>query len=108
MVIEMKYVFIIGLIGWLIGMSMKSGRLALLGIPTLYGLTVGFFFSRWAEQNHALAYGIAYGLYALVVLVWLVGLIRLLSDNAYERRLEREDELRFVEELKRQQMNPAE
>ena len=69
---EMKYVFIIGLIGCLIGMSIKSGRLALLGIPTLYGLAIGFFFSRWAEQNHALAYGIAYGLYALVVLVWLI------------------------------------
>jgi hypothetical protein len=107
-VIEMKYIFIIGLIGWLIGMSMKSGRLALLGIPTLYGLAIGFFFSRWAEQNHALAYGIAYGLYALVALVWLIGLIRYFSDKAYERRLEHEDELRFVEELKRQQMNPAE
>lgn len=104
----MKYIFIIGLIGWLIGMRMKSGRLALLGIPTLYGLTIGFFFSRWAEQNHALAYGIAHGLYALVVLVWLIGLIRFFSDKAYERRLEHEEELRFVEELKRQQMNPAE
>lgn len=105
---KMKYIFIAGLVGWLIGMSIKSGRLALLGIPTLYGLIVGFFFSRWAEQNHALAYGIAYGLYALVILFWLVGLIRFLSDKAYERRLEREEELRFVEELKRRQMNTAE
>lgn len=104
----MKYVFIIGLIGWLIGMSMKSGRLALLGIPTLYGLAIGFFFSHWAEQNHALAYGIAYGLYALVVLVWLAGLIKFLSDKAYDRKLEHEEELRFVEELKKKQMNPAE
>lgn len=104
----MKYVFIIGLIGWLIGMSIKSSRLALLGIPTLYGLVIGFFFSRWAEQNHTLAYGIAYGLYALVVLVWLIGLIRNFSDKAFERKLEHEEELRFVEELKRQQMNPAE
>lgn len=104
----MKCVFIIGLVGWLIGMSIKSSRLAMLGIPTLYGLTIGFFFSRWAEQNHVLAYGIAYGLYSLVVFVWLIGLIRYLSDKAYERRLEHEEELRFVEELKRQQMNPAE
>ena len=104
----MKYIFIIGLIGWLVGMSMKSGRLALLGIPTLYGLAIGFFFPHWAEQNHALAYGIEYGLYAIVVLVWLIGLIRFLSDKAYERKLEHEEELRFVEELKRQQMNPAE
>ena len=104
----MKYVFIIGLIGWLIGMSMKSGRLALLGIPTLYGLAIGFFFPRWAEQNHALAYGIAYGLYALVALVWLIGLFRFLSDKAYEHKLEHEEELRFVEELKRQQTNPVE
>lgn len=104
----MKYVFIIGLVGWLIGMGMKSGRLAILGIPTLYGLTIGFFFSRWAEQNRAITYGIAYGLYAIVVIVWLIGLIRFLSDKAYERRLEHEEELRFVEELKRQQMNPTE
>ena len=104
----MKYVFIIGLIGWLIGMSMKSGRLALLGIPTLYGLAIGFFFSRWAEQNHAFAYGIAYGLYAAVVLIWLIAFIRFLSDKAFERKLEREEELRFVEELKRRQMNTAE
>ena len=104
----MKYVFIIGLIGWLIGMSMKSGRLAILGIPTLYGLTIGFFFSRWAEQNHTLAYGIAYGLYAAVVLVWLLAFIRFLSDKAFERKLEREEEFRIVEELKRRQMNTAE
>lgn len=104
----MKWIFIAGLVGWLIGMSIKSGRLALLGIPTLYGLIVGFFFSRWAEQNHALAYGIAYGLYAAVVLIWLIAFIRFLSDKAYERRLEREEKLRFVEELKRRQMNPAE
>ena len=104
----MKYIFIAGLIGWLLGMSMKNVKLAILGIPTLYGLMIGFFFSRWAEQNHALAYGIAYGLYAIVVLVWLIGLIRFLSDRAYERKLEREDELMFVEELKRQQLNPAE
>ena len=104
----MKWIFIAGLVGWLIGMSIKSGRLALLGIPTLYGLIVGFFFSRWAEQNHALAYGIAYGLYAIVVLIWLVGLIRFLSDKAFERKLEREEELRFVEELKHRQMNTAE
>lgn len=105
---KMKWIFIAGLVGWLIGMSIKSGRLALLGIPTLYGLIVGFFFSRWAEQNHALAYGIAYGLYAIVVLIWLVGLIRFLSDKAFERKLEREEELRFVEELKHRQMNTAE
>lgn len=104
----MKYIFIAGLIGWLLGMSMKNIRLAALGIPTLYGLIGGFFFSRWAEQNHVVAYGIAYGLYALVVLIWLIGLIRFLSDKAYERKLEHEEELRFVEELKRQQMNPAE
>lgn len=104
----MKYIFIAGLIGWLLGMSMKNLRLAALGIPTLYGLVVGFFFSRWAEQNHALAYGIAYGLYAAVVLIWLVTFIRFLSDKAFERKLEREEELRFVEELKRRQMNTAE
>lgn len=105
---KMKWIFIAGLVGWLIGMSIKSGRLALLGIPTLYGLIVGFFFSRWAEQNHALAYGIAYGLYAIVVLIWLISLIRFLSDKAFERKLEREEELRFVEELKHRQMNTAE
>ena len=104
----MKWIFIAGLVGWLIGMSIKSGRLALLGIPTLYGLIVGFFFSRWAEQNHALAYGIAYGLYAAVALIWLISLIRFLSDKAFERKLEREEELRFVEELKHRQMNTAE
>ena len=65
----MKWIFIAGSIGWLLGMSMKNIRLAALGIPTLYGLIVGFFFSRWAEQNHALAYGIAYGFYEAVVLV---------------------------------------
>ena len=108
MVIKMKYIFIAGLIGWLLGMSMKNMRLAALGIPTFYGLVVGFFFSRWAEQNHALAYGIAYGLYAAVVLVWLLAFIRFLSDKAFERKLEREEELRFVEELKRRQMNTAE
>ena len=104
----MKYVFILGLVGWLLGMRFKSIKLALLGIPTLYGLAIGFFFSRWAEQNHSTAYGIAYGLYVLVALVWLIGLIRYFSDKAYERRLEHEEELRFVEELKRQQVNPAE
>lgn len=104
----MKYIFIAGLIGWLLGMSMKNLRLAALGIPTLYGLVVGFFFSRWAEQNHALAYGIAYGLYAAVVLIWLVTFIRFLSDKAQERKVEREEELRFVEDLKRRQMNTAE
>lgn len=104
----MKYVFIVGLIGWLIGMRFKSIKLALLGIPTLYGLMIGFFFSRWAEQNHALAYGIAYGLFALVALVWLIELFRFLSDKAYEQKLEHEEELRFVEELKRQQTNPVE
>ncbi len=104
----MKYIFIAGLIGWLLGMSMKNLRLAALGIPTLYGLVVGFFFSRWAEQNHALAYGIAYGLYAAVVLIWLISLIRFLSDKAQERKVEREEELRFVEDLKRRQMNTAE
>ena len=81
MVIKMKYIFIAGLIGWLLGMSMKNMRLAAIGIPTLYGLVVGFFFSRWAEQNHALAYGIAYVLYAVVVLIWLVTFIRFLSDK---------------------------
>ena len=104
----MKYIFIAGLIGWLLGMSMKNIRLAVLGIPTLYGLAIGFFFSRWAEQNHALAYGIAYGLYALVGVIWLICLIRFISDKVYERRLEREEELRFVEELKRKQMQTAE
>ena len=104
----MKYIFIAGLIGWLLGMSKKNMRLAALGIPTLYGLVVGFFFSRWAEQNHALAYGIAYGLYAAVVLVWLLAFIRFLSDKAFERKLGREEDLRFVEELKRRQMNTAE
>ena len=104
----MKYIFIAGLIGWLLGMSMKNIRLAALGIPTLYGLIVGLFFSRWAEQNHALAYGITYGLYAAVVLIWLISLIRFLSDKAFERKLEREEELRFIEELKRRQMNTAE
>ena len=68
----MKYIFIAGSIGWLLGMSMKNICLGALGIPTLYGLVVGFFFSRWAEQNHALAYGIAYGLYAAVALIWLI------------------------------------
>lgn len=72
----MKYIFIAGLIGWLLGMSMKNICLAALGIPTLYGLVVGFFFSRWAEQNHTLAYGIACGLYAAVVLIWLIAFIR--------------------------------
>ena len=71
----MKYIFIAGLIGWLLGMSMKNIRLAALGIPTLYGLIGGFFFSRWAEQNHVVAYGIAYGLYALVVLIWLLAFL---------------------------------
>lgn len=104
----MKYIFIAGLIGWLLGMSMRNIRLAVLGIPTLYGLAIGFFFSRWAEQNHALAYGIAYGLYALVVVVWLICLIRFISDKVFERKLEREEELRFVEELKRNQMQTAE
>lgn len=104
----MKWIFIAGLIGWLLGMSMKNMRLAALGIPTLYGLVVGFFFSRWAEQNHALAYGIAYVLYAVVVLIWLVTFIRFLSDKAQERKVEREEELRFVEDLKRRQMNTAE
>ena len=104
----MKYIFIAGLIGWLLGMSMRNIRLAVLGIPTLYGLAIGFFFSRWAEQNHALAYGIAYGLYALVVVVWPICLIRFISDNVFERKLEREEELRFVEELKRNQMQTAE
>ena len=103
----MKYIFIAGLIGWLLGMSMKNMRLAALGSPTLYGLVVGFFFSRWAEQNHALAYGIAYGLYAAVVLVWLLAFIRFLSDKAFERKLEREEDLRFVEELKRRPLNTA-
>ena len=104
----MKWIFIAGLIGWLLGMSMKNMRLAAIGIPTLYGLVVGFFFSRWAEQNHALAYGIAYVLYAVVVLIWLVTFIRFLSDKAQERKVEREEELRFVEDLKRRQMNTAE
>ena len=104
----MKYIFIAGLIGWLLGMSMKNIRLAALGIPTLYGLIVGFFFSSWAEQNHALAYGIAFGLYAAVALIWLIAFIRFLSDKAFERKLEREEELRFVEELKHRQMNTAE
>lgn len=104
----MKWIFIAGLIGWLLGMSMKNMRLAAIGIPTLYGLVVGFFFSRWAEQNHALVYGIAYVLYAVVVLIWLVTFIRFLSDKAQERKVEREEELRFVEDLKRRQMNTAE
>lgn len=104
----MKYIFIAGLICWLLGMSMKNICLAALGIPTLYGLVVGFFFSRWAEQNHAFAYGIAFGLYAAVVLIWLIAFIRFLSGKAFERKLEREEELRFVEELKRRQMNTAE
>ncbi|MBO4384279.1 MAG: hypothetical protein J5854_02505 [Clostridia bacterium] len=99
----MKYIFIAGLIGWLIGMRIKNVKLAILGIPTLYGLVIGLFFSRWTEQNHALAYGIAYVLYSLVVLVWLIGLIRLLLDKAYESRLEREEELRVVEALKQMQ-----
>ena len=99
----MKYIFIAGAVGWVIGMSLKNVRLAVLGIPTLYGLALGFFFPLWTEQHHVLAYGIAYTMYALIALSWIVSVIRFISDKAFERRLEREAELRFVEELKRRQ-----
>lgn len=97
-----KYIYIVGLILWIIGMATRSSKLAICGIPTLYGFAAGFILPFLSEQANSAAYIIAYCMYGLIALIWLGSLVRFFSDKARERRAEREWELDFVEQLKQQ------
>ncbi|MBR5947329.1 MAG: hypothetical protein IKZ82_01610 [Clostridia bacterium] len=97
-----KYIYIAGLILWIIGMALRSPKLAICGIPTLYGFVMGFILPFLSEQANHTVYVIAYCMYGLIALIWLGSLVRLTLDKVRERRAEREWELDFVEQLKQQ------
>ncbi|MBR3298553.1 MAG: hypothetical protein IKI64_05045 [Clostridia bacterium] len=96
-----KYIYIAGLILWIIGMALRSPKLAICGIPTLYGFAAGFILPFLSEQANSTAYIIAYCMYGLIALIWLGSLIRFIVEKVQEKRAERLWQEMFIEELKK-------
>lgn len=98
----LKFLYIGCLIGLLFGLILKVPKLLGLGLPILYSLIV-MWIPGWSTAHPFLANGIFYGLIAIALLPWLIGIIEGIHDHRIRKRIEQQRIARIIEQLKQKQ-----
>lgn len=98
-----KYWLIGCIVGFLIGLLCKVPKLIGLGLPVLYTLIV-MWIPGWSTAHPMLSGAIFYGLIAFNALLWLLALLQKIDDALTERRLERKEIARAIQQLKQQRI----
>ncbi len=103
MVIDMKWLLIGCIAGFLFGIVLKIPKLVGLGLPVLYSLVV-VWIPGWSSAHPVLSNGIFLGLIGFNVLLWLIGLGQAVYDRMIERRVQRLEIAAAIRKLKQQQI----
>ena len=103
MVIDMKWLLIGCIAGFLFGIVLKLPKLVGLGLPVLYSLVI-VWIPGWSSAHPVLSNGIFFGLIGLNVLLWLIGLGQVVYDRIIERRVQRLEIAAAIRKLKQQQI----
>lgn len=98
----LKYLYIGCLIGFLLGMILKIPKLLGLGLPILYSLIV-MWIPGWSTAHSLLANGIFYGLIAIALLPWLIGIMEGIHDHRIRKRIEQRRIAGIIEQLMQKQ-----
>ena len=103
MVIDMKWLLIGCIAGFLFGIVLKLPKLVGLGLPVLYSLVI-VWLPGWSSAHPVLSNGIFFGLIGFNVLLWLIGLCQIVYDRIVERRVQRLEIAAAIRKLKQQQI----
>lgn len=103
MVIDMKWLLLGCIAGFLFGIVLKLPKLVGLGLPVLYSLVI-VWIPGWSTSHPDLSNGIFFGLIGLNVLLWLIGLGQAVYDRIIERRVQRLEIAAAIRKLKQQQI----
>ena len=103
MVIDMKWLLIGCIAGFLFGIVLKLPKLVGLGLPVLYSLVI-VWIPGWSSAHPVLSNGIFFGLIGLNVLLWLIGLGQAVYDRMIERRVQQMEIAAAIRKLKQQQI----
>ena len=100
MVIDMKWLLIGCIAGFLFGIVLKLPKLVGLGLPVLYSLVIAWI-PGWSSAHPALSNGIFFGLIGLNVLLWLIGLGLVVYDRIIQHRVQQMEIAAAIDRLKR-------
>ena len=103
MVIDMKWLLIGCIAGFLFGIVLKLPKLVGLGLPVLYSLII-VWLPGWSSAHPVLSNGIFFSLIGFNVLLWLIGLGQVVYDRMIERRVQRMEIAAAIRKLKQQQI----
>ena len=103
MVIDMKWLLIGCIAGFLFGIVLNLPKLIGLGLPVLYSLVI-VWVPGWSTAHPVLSNGIFYGLIGFNVLLWLIGLGQVVYDRIIERRVQQMEIAAAIRKLKQQQI----
>jgi hypothetical protein len=103
MVMNMKWLLIDCIAGFLFGIVLKLPKLVGLGLPVLYSLVI-VWIPGWSSAHPVLSNGIFFGLIGLNVLLWLIGLGQVVYDRIIERRVQQMEIAAAILKLKHQQI----
>ncbi len=100
MVINMKWLLISCIAGFLFGIVLNLPKLIGLGLPVLYSLVI-VWVPGWSTAHPGLSNGIFYGLIGFNVLLWLITLGQAVHDRIVQWRVERMEIAAAIRRLKR-------
>ena len=103
MVIDMKWLLIGCIAGFLFGIVLKLPKLVGLGLPVLYSLVI-VWIPGWSTAHPVLSNGIFLGLIGFNVFLWLIGLGQAIHDQLIEHRLQQLEIATAIQKLKPQQI----
>ena len=103
MVMDMKWLLIGCIAGFLFGIMLKLPKLIGLGLPVLFSLVV-VWIPGWSSAHSALSNGIFVGLIGFNILIWLIALRQAVYNRIVERRVQRLEIAAAIRKLKQQQI----
>ena len=103
MVMDMKWLLIGCIAGFLFGIVLKLPKLVGLGLPVLYSLII-VWIPGWSSAHSALSNGIFFSLIGFNILIWLIALGQAVYDRIVERRVQRLEIAATIRKLKQQQI----
>jgi len=103
MVMDMKWLLIGCIAGFLFGIMLKLPKLIGLGLPVLFSLVI-VWIPGWSSAHSALSNGIFFGLIGFNILIWLIALGQAVYNRIVERRVQRLEIAAAIRKLKQQQI----
>ena len=103
MVMDMKWLLIGCIAGFLFGIMLKLPKLIGLGLPVLFSLVI-VWIPGWSSAHSALSNGIFFGLIGFNILIWLIALRQAVYNRIVERRVQRLEIAAAIRKLKQQQI----